>query len=159
MNRVGWVCPWGYGDLHSMLYTLDLAKWSLPASALVFVLLGFWLHRYGRADVWVRLGVTALVARLWIYHRLYDDLLVILPLVAVYRLACAGTTPVPRKTAAGLLVAVSLVVMLIPARLHTAAFPWWMLFNESHLAVWLVLLCFLHREAARQRCAPAMNAG
>jgi hypothetical protein len=37
--------------------------------------------------LWLLLGVTALVARFWTYHRWYDDLLILLPMIALFRIA------------------------------------------------------------------------
>lgn len=77
----------GYGNLHQWLGVLGLRDWIFPASGVVFALHGWWAWRHRHADVWVRIGVAAIVARLWAYHRLYDDLLLGFALIALYRLA------------------------------------------------------------------------
>jgi hypothetical protein len=40
----------------------------------------------GAKDLWLLLGVTAIVARLWTYHRRYDDLLLLLPMITLFRI-------------------------------------------------------------------------
>src|SRR3546814_1321292 len=77
----------GYGNLHFWLGQLGLRDWIFPASGLAFALHGLWAWRHREADLWVRIGVAAIVARLWAYHRVYEDLLLVLPLIALYRLA------------------------------------------------------------------------
>ena len=59
----------------------------------MFVALGVWLYRHRRVDLWLQLGVIAVVARLWAYHRLYDDVLVVLALVALFRIATGVDGP------------------------------------------------------------------
>ena len=48
------------------------------ATAISLILLGglgAWVYRFRRVDVWLLIGVSAVIARLWTYHRTYDDLL------------------------------------------------------------------------------------
>jgi len=46
-----------------------------PAASL-FLLggLGFWVFCNRRKNMWLLIGITALVARFWTYHGWYDDL-------------------------------------------------------------------------------------
>jgi hypothetical protein len=78
----------GHGNasnLHVWLGMLGLQEWILPASLLVWLVLGFWIHQHRDADVWLLLGVAAIVACFWTYHRWYDDVLLLLPMVALFR--------------------------------------------------------------------------
>ena len=52
-------------NVHFGLRLLGLNAWMVPASALALGGLGVWTYRHRRLDVWVLLGVAALVARLW----------------------------------------------------------------------------------------------
>ena len=70
-----------------MLAGLRLLKWQTPASLLVLFLLGCWTLRHRAGDVGLIFGVTAIVARFWTYHRVYDDLLILLPMVALFPIA------------------------------------------------------------------------
>ena len=77
----------GYANEHSWLEAIKLEGLEGPASLLALMILGFWVYRYRRADIWILMGVTALVARFWTYHMWYDDLLILLPMVALFRIA------------------------------------------------------------------------
>jgi hypothetical protein len=164
-----------YGNVHAWLRALGLQRFNLVGSAVLFFGLGAWLHRNRDADLWLRVGVAALIARFWTYHRLYDDVLVALALVPLFRLAKptldAWTTRRTRATStaeslrsesamATALLFTCVVVMLLPARLGTTP-RWEQIFNWSHAGTWLAMLAFLAwsaRRAARPKSwMQAMN--
>ena len=104
-----WAEPWRGGGRRArreqparLLGRLGLEGALLPASlALLLALLGWcWWRR--AADLWLLAGVAAIVARLWAYHRWYDDLLLWLPLVALWRLSAAAQDARWRVAAGGL---------------------------------------------------------
>ncbi|MEQ1896691.1 MAG: glycosyltransferase 87 family protein [Vicinamibacterales bacterium] len=141
----------GYGDVQSWLGELGLTRWSLAASLTVLGGLGPWLFRHRCADLCVRLGVVALIARFWAYHRMQDDVLIALPMVALYRLArspLASANDDSRRAWAGILLVVTIVVMMTPARFGLRVSPLMPLFNITHTVVWLGLLAFLIRSIA-----------
>ena len=148
--------PYGSADLHILLYALGLPGWIFPASAGVLCGLGVWIWFHRAADILVLLGVTALVARFWTYHGVYDDVLVVLPMVVLFR--AARTSPHAR-----VLLAVAVVSMLLPARLHYFwPPPWPLVFALEHAAVWLWMLVFLLRQArleARGEMVPDARRG
>lgn len=129
----------GYGNIHDWLGDRDLDVWVLPASGLVFALHGLWASRHREADLWVLLGVAAIVARVWAYHRVYDDLLLIVPLVALYRLG-RGASDDRAAWALFLVAAASLAAPVTPILAHAS----WAL-----VTVWLLQLTFLMHRARR----------
>lgn len=143
----------GYGNVHIWLGFLGSKEWNLPASLLVLVALGFWVYRYRHVDLWVLLGVTALVARLWTYHRVYDDLLILLPEIALFRIAKRGPSPDGSDVVAGLLLALTISSLLIPARLLHLPLPWNLPFTAGHVVIWIALLVFLVDQARREPSA------
>jgi hypothetical protein len=143
----------GYADLHRWLASVGLQQWTLWASLPVFVTLGFWVYRHRKGDFWILLGVTAIAARLWAYHRVYDDVLILLPMVALFRTAKGETSSESTRIAAGLLLAATIVSMLAPARLEHFQWPWSLMFTGGHALLWLVLLGFLLDRARRNRKA------
>ncbi|HET6617929.1 MAG TPA: glycosyltransferase 87 family protein [Gemmatimonadota bacterium] len=133
----------GYGNLHSWLGDMELRQWIFPASAAVFALHGVWAWRNRDADPWVRIGVAAIVARLWAYHRLYDDLLMIFPLVALYRLARG------RESARGAatLFVLSSVTFVAPITWVVEHASW------ALVGLWLLQLAFLLTHPRRRRAS------
>ena len=123
----------------------------------IFFVLGVWVYRYRRVDLWVQLGVIAIVARFWAYHRQYDDVVVVLALVALFRIATGvvgevGASAVTAteaarepqvRAAATALIATCMLFMLLPARLGWAPPPGRQIFEVSHTASWLGMLVFL----------------
>jgi hypothetical protein len=72
--------------------------------------------------LWLLIGVTAIVARFWTYHRPYDDLLMLLPAIALFSIgeAARGATP-PSTSIAGALLIVVVATSLTPIRFVTSS--------------------------------------
>jgi hypothetical protein len=156
----------GYANMHSWLTAIGLERFMLPASALLVIALGAWLYRYRRVDLWVRLGVAAMIARFWTYHRLYDDVIVVVALVAVTRRlfkgeadgraegvaapSVGGLAHAPNELLPTMLLGMTVLLMLLPARLGTAPAPWYLVFNGGHTLTWLAVLAYLMYEARRE---------
>jgi hypothetical protein len=137
----------GYGDIQSALVHMGLVAAATPAAIVVFGVYGIWAYRHRRADIWVQLGVAGLVARLWAYHRVYDDVLIVVPMLALLRLARLGRTDNGRDLIAGIVLALGIVAMALPARLETSAAPWPWVFVGAHVVLWLAMLVVLMRAA------------
>jgi hypothetical protein len=143
----------GYGSIHAWLVDLHLRDWILWSSLIVVVVFGIWVFRNRRAELWLLVGVAALVARFWAYHRSYDNLLLLLPMISLYRLARSA----PHGTGSDVTAAVLLVLlwtlsvagaqsMIFSARI--IAFQW------AETAVWLAVLVFLLRQVSEARNSP-----
>jgi hypothetical protein len=120
---------------------MNLDAWLLPASGLVFAVHGAWSWRHREADAWTQIGVAAIVARLWAYHRLYDDLLLILPLIALYRLARSD----PPARGAGALFAVGCVALVAPITPIVEHASW------ALVGLWFLQLGYLAWRAGVER--------
>ncbi len=137
----------GTSNLHIVLTAIGLADWTLPASLLVFAGLGWWIYRHRRADLLLLVGVTAIVARLWTYHRQYDDVLLLLPAIALFHRA--KEYPSDRSgVAAATLFALLVGGMLIPFRMLSYRI-WHLLLTDGNAIAWLAALIFLIAAAAR----------
>ena len=135
-----------YANVQIWLVWLNLKALALPATLLLMIALGVWVYRYRRADLWVLIGVTALVTRFWSYHLWYDDLLIVLPLVTLFRLTKTSPSGHDRLMAGGLL-AVTLACMLAPGGLYVFPVPWNVVYTGIETVVWLGVLAFLLRQA------------
>jgi hypothetical protein len=136
-----------------------LPQLSVPAALLALGGLGAWVYRRRRADLWILIGAAALVARLWTYHFVYDDVLILLPLVALFRLAHSQTWSQPWRAAAGALLACLWLAALIPARLINLGWPLASLYEAGQASLWVLALLFLlvatGRFPGRRAEAPA----
>ena len=121
----------GYANLRAWLAAIGLKPWSHPLSLLVLLWLGFWTFRHRHLDRLLLLSVTALVARLWTYHNLYDDLLLAIPMLLLLQIGAGRAQPTRRNWANGLLVA--LVALLLTP-------PYWMFDRAISNAILPVLL-------------------
>jgi len=137
----------GYLNIHIALGSVGLKSWMTPASLVMLAGLGLWVYQNRDADIWLLLGVCGVVARLWSYHRVYDDLLLVLPAVALARMAQAAATPAQVRRWAGWL-AVGLVVSLcVPGRLRGLPSPAHEIGHVAHLLVWGASGLFLLRQS------------
>ena len=133
----------GHSNLSTWLVRMGLKQFNVPASLVVLAMLGYWVYRHRRADLWMLMGVSALVARLWIYHRLYDDFLLLLPMVTLFRMAKQPSSSDGRDVTAGVLLAILWIAALAPARLLVGPWPWNALFEIGQTTIWIVVLIFL----------------
>jgi hypothetical protein len=134
----------GYANVHTWLSGLGLQSWMLPASCVCLLALGVWIYLHRNADHWLLIGVAALTARFWMYHRLYDDMLIVLPFVALFRI-------VKESYSKAAMLALVLLWMgaLAPARLLVTP-RWDLLFEIAQTGIWLFALACLVFEARRR---------
>lgn len=139
----------GTSNLSIWLGALGLKNWILPAALAAFAALGVWVWRHRAKDLWLLLGVTALVARLWIYHAWYDDVLILLPLIALYR-AAKNISPLDSRGAlAGVLFALTLLFSIAPGGLYLLPEPWNGVYVATQVGIWMMDLIFLAFSAPR----------
>jgi Glycosyltransferase family 87 len=147
-------------NLHALVAWLGLRSWMAGASAAVLALMAWWLWQHRRCDLWLLLGVTVLATRFWTYHRWYDDLLVVVPRVTLFRLAKGGANAPDRR--AGALFALTLVLLLAPGGLYLLPPPWVHAYVGAQAFVWISVMGFLamlaRREMADRRRSPASPA-
>jgi hypothetical protein len=158
-GAAGWSAMKGYANLHTWLQRFGLpGAWNLPGSLLLFFALGVFVYRHRSADPWLLLGVAGLVARIWSYHRVYDDVLVLPALLALVRvLRRSGLSPGARTLGVSLGLASS-VMLLLPASLRLQASPWGMLFTSTQSILWIVLIAYLAWALTRLESASAPSA-
>ena len=149
----------GTRNLHAVLTTFGRPEWMTFSSVVVFFGLGLWIFFHRRADLWVLTGVAALVARMWTYHRVYDDALIMLAEVALWRIARASAAP-KERAAAEILIASNALVMLCLARLLDYNYGWWLpwLCISIHTLVWLLTLAVLINYAHRNPVSSPVQA-
>ena len=87
------------------------------------------------------------MARLWTYHRWYDDALILLPMVALFRIAKMGRSAEDADVTAGVLLGLTLVLMIAPGGLFLLPPPWSTVYVAAEVVVWLLALGFLARRA------------
>ena len=154
----------GSRNVHALLVAIGLDRWMTLSSAVIFVGLGVWTYVFRRADQWLLLGVAALVARLWTYHRVYDDVLVLLPELALFRIAKQEASRALSRFAEVLLL-VTALAMLCPARfLDYSGLSWnaasiWIC-SGIQLVLWLSIAALLINCARRDlsKMSPMKNA-
>ncbi len=135
----------GYGDLSSWLRRLGLPATTLPVSGLALAGLTLWLWRHRGVDPWLQLGVAGLVARLFFYHRLFDDLLILLPMLALWRQARVAER---QSGLARFWLLLLWCGALAPARLLAGPEPGASLFAAGQSLLWLGTLIYLASVAA-----------
>jgi hypothetical protein len=167
-GRTGLITGSGTSNLHRWLELAGGERWAFPASLLVLAGHGLWTYRHRVADPWLLLGVAAIVARFWVHHRAHDDLLLLVPMLALFRIAASGSPQVDSEkregvqsdVMAGLLFAALWLAMHVPNWAFTSLTRFVTVGLEiGQTVLWLVALGFLMRTtsagvAAGERHAP-----
>lgn len=141
----------GHANLSGLLLAIGLKKAILPAALLSLLALGAWVWRHRKVDFWLLAGVTGLVTRLCVHHRSQDDLLILLPMIALLRLAKHPPASDGTDVTAGLLFALTWITMLAPVDLLLripALRPWMAIWLG---ALWVMTLLFLLGQARKER--------
>jgi hypothetical protein len=141
---------YGHANLHSWFGAVGRADWDTAGSLVVLGLLGLWTWRHRRADPWLLMSAAAFAARLWTYHGWYDDLILLIPMIALFRLAKQGATDAP-KVWAGSLFAAMLGSTLAPGGLYLLPAPWNEAYVVAQVVVWLAACAFLLLATASYR--------
>lgn len=145
--------PLGSVNTHLWLYWLGVEGTMLPASLLWLLGLMVWTWRHRSIDPWLILGVAALVGRLWIHHRAFDDVLLVIPAITLFRTAALSWRD-DDATAVG----AALLFLLVYGFAH-APYAWlsgesrplWLLSEVGRTVAWIATLAFLLWQAHRQR--------
>lgn len=82
----------GVPNLHLLMRWAGLDAWMMPASLALVTAAGAWLWRARHADPWVLLGIAGLISRFWAHSTLYDDAILLLPALALWRIAFTRST-------------------------------------------------------------------
>src|SRR5690606_21752238 len=120
------------------------------ATLAVLVLLALWIVLRRRAPIWILAGVCALVTRVSTYHGWYDDVLLLLPLLALWRIG-AGPEEVPGRRTARTLFFVLLPFAAAPGGTYALPRPFSDAYVVLQAIVCLAVLLFLGRAAAGAR--------
>lgn len=143
----------GVANQHSWLETIKLEGLEGTSSLIALMILGFWIYRNRRTDIWILMSVTAVVARFWTYHMWYDDLLILLPMVALFRIANQHTPVAAADWLAGPLLAITMLSLIAPGGLYLFPMPWNTLYVVLQTITWVAVLIFLINHARIDRKA------
>jgi hypothetical protein len=143
----------GYANIHHFLGSFGMKYLLLPSSLILLAASGLWVYKYRKTDIWVQLGVIAIIARLWTYHRFYDDLLILIPIVAVFRLLRSGELSGNQRRSAGLILILSCLGLLSPVFFLQLPPPIGTLFRTGQAVIWISMLVFLIYYSYRSRRA------
>jgi len=130
-------------SIHSLLFVLGHPELNPLASIFLLGGLGVWVFCNRRKDMWLLIGVTAFVARFWTYHGWYDDVLILLPMITLFRI----TKYHPRNSAytitAGVFFAFTLLSIMAPGGQYLFPRPWNIVYIFGQISIWLTALLFL----------------
>lgn len=141
----------GHVHLHRLMAWIGLADERLIGSLLVLALFGAWVFFHRRASIWTLLGVTAIVSRIWVYHRLYDDIMLYFAMIALWRMASTAPSRGANPLLPALLFSANLLCLLAPSNLLRWDSPVAAIMEAGIAAAWLGSLVYLGVVAFRQR--------
>jgi hypothetical protein len=138
----------GVPNLHLLMLRVGLASCMTPASLVALGAMAAWMWPRRTADPWVLLGIAALVSRFWAHSTLYDDALLLLPALALFRIAFRDQGS--GRVLAGWLFAAAWAALLTPVWAYYsmgAVVP--RMLHAIQAALWLGVLVFLMVKAWR----------
>jgi len=148
----------GYGDIHNLLAVLGMNHWALPTSLILLALFGCWVYFHRNCNIWILMGVSAIFSRIWTYHRVYDDMLIILAIFAVIFILKEKLNS-ETENIGKLLLIIAIIFSLAPASLRLLPSPWDLAFKLSQLSLWLAILIYLLHSAHKEKKNIIHNSG
>lgn len=152
----------GFGSLNDLLLRLGLPDLGAEVPVAVFALFGIWAWRHRHAPVWLLAGVAAVASRIWTYHAWYDDLILLIAMIALFRLAKGLDSPRGADPVAALILALLLAGMIAPGGHYLLPEPLRTIYAVLLIGVWIATLAFLAsrvpRRPARDVTAAARDA-
>ncbi len=130
----------GYGNLESWLRGSGVDSWIPALSLLLLLALGGWVWRHRGQDPWWLMAVCAVVARVWTYHQLYDDMLALVPMAYLLRVAGDEGHSRRRRVVAGATLLFAWVLFIAPARFLLLPITAEGVLDGVRAASWLLML-------------------
>jgi hypothetical protein len=144
MNTASWASvKFDKASIHGLMFALGHPELNPIASLLLLCGLGVWVFCNRRKNMWLLIGVTALVARFWTYHGWYDDVLILLPMVTLFRITRYGVENSDQSITAGVLFGLTLLSIMAPGGRYLFPNPWNLVYIFGQISVWLTVLSFL----------------
>lgn len=131
-------------NVHTWLTLYSLTDMHRSVTVGILAAAGLLIFAHRRADPWLLIGITAVVARFWVYHMWYDDLLILLPIVALLRVCVLHSPDWRAALPASILLLCSLPTMIAPGGLYTLPSPWKELYELFQTVLWIAMAIFLY---------------
>jgi len=152
----GWLASPGLGqrgtaNLQAWLRAVGHLELARGAALGMLVGLAWWLLRHRRSRALLVLPVVAITARLFTYHRWYDDLLILVPLLALYRFVRREGAERLWGRIAGALFVLTTLAMVAPGGHYILPPPWKQAYLTVLVALWLAMLAFFASRAEIER--------
>jgi len=145
---------YSHGNLHSLLATFGLERWTPVSSLIALAASGIYMYFHKKADIWLLIGVAGCVSKFYTYHGWYDDAILALPMVCLFRMSKEDVLGSTYCGYAGFLLVLSLAVMIAPGGTYLVPPPWNMVFVGIQSLVWLTILAFLLGYARKCKMRP-----
>ena len=144
---------WSHGNLHSLLATFGLERWTPVSSLIALAASGIWMYFHKKADIWLLIGVAGCVSKFYTYHGWYDDAILALPMVCLFRMSKDDVLGSTYCGYAGFLLVLSLAVMITPGGAFFVPPLWVMVFVALQSFVFLTILGFflIHARKSEMR--------
>lgn len=142
-----------HANLFSWLGSVGLEDWYLPGSLAVLAVAGAWTWWNRGANVWLLTAVASIVARFWSYHRWYDDILLLPPMIALFQMVTKAERAGRRDLLPMVLLILTWGFGMAPAQVLSWPAPWSNLFKVAKTTTWIALLVLLVVRVHRDRRA------
>ncbi len=147
----------GFFNFHGLDF-VEFSGWNQLASLTALAILGIWVYRNRAHDIWILASVAAITSKYWTYHGWYDDLVLIIPMLVLFKLAAWDRQAFDHsqmRVARALFVAMFLI-MLAPGGAHLLPQPWRSVYLILQTLTIVAVLIFM--TAQKQRSGNAIEA-
>lgn len=141
-------------NIQYLMAKLGLGRFVLYVSALIGLGLGIWIFVQRKKNIWFLLAVTAIVTRLWGYHLLYDNALLIPVEIALLLLVKREKLESSIGLAALMFLGLNFLVILPPGNLVGQAKAVQVALVLMQASVWLSTLLFFLWIVAEEKSQP-----
>lgn len=136
-------------NLHSLLGSLGWENGNTIASLTMLLVLGIWIYKSRQTNLWLLMGVTSIFGRFSTYHGWYDDVILLLPMIALFKIAkYKKLTHSKQSIIASLLFATMLLFLLAPGGIYLLPYPWKEFYIIGQTITWLIVMIFLMQASS-----------
>jgi hypothetical protein len=159
-QRAGVRVPFEFGviNLHLLLWWAGLGSWMTPVSLLVLTVASAWTWLRRDARPWILLGVGAILTRVWAHSTPFDDAFLLIPTIALFKIAFGPGSLSPARIGAGWLFAAAWAALLTPTWALFQFKPVAWAIHGIHAVFWTMVLVFLVGIVERDRVHLRENA-
>ena len=137
--------------LHELANYIKLDDYLKEITFSLLMLLGLWIYYHRGINIWLLISVCSLFAYFWTYYRWYDDIIILIPIITLFRMTKAIHFSEKTKLLSGLLLVISIILSIAPGGHYLFPGPFDDLYIYSQFIAWISVFAFLLKISLNER--------